>query len=213
MIDLDTIGTKSGFSSKFTKPKNKEAKWPNQYVFRYEDDEPLYDSLEIFEFVSGYLSIMEEVTPMIPQNKKLLAHLDYLRQLMDDVGSMDWESVRAVHRQVLMAMELHRLKWDNTAMVKETKALAVSRVRHKKVPVAAAVSHDTTSSEQPCVQYQKATCPATDDHSTDGMLQLHCCQYCYRKFGAQYPHPKRECRKCNNNCPRPKNAKQGTSGK
>ena len=37
---------------------------------------------------------------------------DYLRQLMDDVGSMDWESVRAVHRQVLMAMELHRIKWD-----------------------------------------------------------------------------------------------------
>ena len=213
MIDLDTVGTKSGFSSKFSKPKNKEAKWPNQYVFRYEDDEPLYDSLEIFEFVSGYFSIMEEVTPVIPQNKKLLAHLDYLRQLMDDVGSMDWESVRAVHRQVLMAMELHRIKWDNTTQVKATKALAVSRVRHKAVPRSAAVTQDLSSTEQPCVQYQKATCSATDDHMMDGTLQLHCCQYCYRKFGAQHPHPKRECRKCNHSKARPKNRKQGASGK
>ena len=95
------------------------AKWPHDYVFCYEDEEPSYDSLSISEFVSRYLSIMEEVTPRTPENAKLLKHLDYLRQQMDDCASFEWHQVKAAHRQVLQTIEQHRLVWDNTPAVKE----------------------------------------------------------------------------------------------
>ena len=52
---------KSGYTSRINKLKKKEAKWPNEYIVRLEDDDPQYDTLEVSEFVSGYLSIMEEV--------------------------------------------------------------------------------------------------------------------------------------------------------
>ena len=97
-IDLDSISKKSGFAKNFNKIKHKEAKWPNDYIVRLEDDEPQYDTLEVSEFVSGYLSIMEEVITVTPDNAKLLAHLHYLRQLMDDCLSFDWEDVRSTHR-------------------------------------------------------------------------------------------------------------------
>ena len=131
-IDLHSITKKSGLVNKYNKIKRKEAKWPYDYIVRMEDDDPQFDTLEVSEFVSGYLSIMEEVVPVTPDNAKLLAHLHYLRQLMDDCVSFDWNDVRSTHRQVLMAIELIRLKWEDTAGVKEAKALALSRIRHNR---------------------------------------------------------------------------------
>ena len=117
-MDLENSSKKRGFSSKLNKLKRR-AKWPNEYMFRLEDEDPQYDTLETYEFVSGYLSIIEEVTPINEANARLIRHLQYLRQLMDDCASLDWDSVRTAHRQVLMAIEYKRLRWEDTAAVKE----------------------------------------------------------------------------------------------
>ena len=138
---------------------------------------------------------MEEVTPRTPENAKLLKRLDYLRQLMDDCASFEWHQVRAAHRQVLQTIEQHRLVWDNTPAVKETKALALARARSR-----ADVKADRSTESPlatPCDQYQKATCSHPDDHVTDSSLFLHCSAYCYRKWGSQNPYPKANCHKCN----------------
>ena len=184
-----------GKTSSSMRRKLRLAKWPHDYVFRYEDEEPSYDSLNISEFVSGYLSIMEEVTPRTPENAKLLKHLDYLRQLMDDCASFEWHQVRAAHRQVLQTIEQHRLVWDNTPAVKEAKALALACACSR--PEARVDRSSESAPTTTCDQYQKATCSHPDDHTTDGTLMLHCCAYCYRKWGSQNPHPKANCRKCN----------------
>ena len=113
-MDLDGSSKKRGFSSKINKVKRR-AKWPNEYMFRLEDEDPQYDTLETCEFVSGYLSIIEEVTPVNEANARLIRHLQYLRQLMDDCASLHWDLVRTAHRQVLMAIKYKRLRWDDTA--------------------------------------------------------------------------------------------------
>ena len=157
---------------------------------------------------------MEEVVPVNQENAKLLAHFHYLRQLMDDCLSFDWEDVRSTHRQVLMAIELKRLKWENTAGVKEAKALALSRIRnHRPSQLTTTQQQPESPNAQPCINYQKVSCQFQGDHFSDGLTQLHCCQYCYRKFNAQRPHPKKECRKCNRGRQRAKNAKAGATEK
>ena len=170
-----------GKTSSSMRRKLRLPKWPHDYVFRYEDEEPSYDSLNITEFVSRYLSIMEEVTPRTQENSKLLKHLDNLRQLMDDCASFDWHQVRAAHRQVLQTIEQHRLVWDNTPAVKEAKSLALARARSRVEARPDRASDSSLST--PCEAYQKATCSHPHDHVTDGTLYLHCCAYCYQKMG------------------------------
>ena len=191
MIELDKSSNKSGISSKLYKLKKREAKWPNHYMIRFEDNDPQYDTLNETEFVSGYLtmSIIEEVTPVTPENQKLLTRIDYLRQLMDDCATMDWPSVRAAHRQVLMKIELKMLKWEDTQGVKETKALAMSRLRNRpdSLPTSKPVVYHNSPpvQAQPCTSYQKLTCGFATDRVTEGIDRLHCCAYCYRRQGAQ----------------------------
>ena len=64
--------------------KHKLAKWPYDYVFRLDDEEPAYDTLSAPEIVAGYLSLTEETLPAIPENRTALGHMHYLRGLMED---------------------------------------------------------------------------------------------------------------------------------
>ena len=61
-----------GYLSKHTKSL---ADWQHKHVFRLNNEEPDYDTLTPMEFVGGYLSIMEERIPQIPENARLLKHL------------------------------------------------------------------------------------------------------------------------------------------
>ena len=188
------------------KLKARDVKWPNDYVYRLDSDEdPTYDSLSPTEFVSGYISIIAEVTPNIPQNAKLIQHLLYLRQLMDDVASAEWEQVRTAHRLVLMSIVHNRLDWNNAAAVKEEKAIALSRV-HRKTDTQ---SHKSVpkSNESPCQPFQKDTCLYSTDHTHDSHTALHCCAHCYKRTGRPFPHAQKECNRLNKSN-RSKNGKQ-----
>ena len=172
------------------------AKWPNEYMFRMDDEDPSYDSLTETEFVSGYLSIIEEVTPVTPENKRLLVHIEYLRQLMDDCISFEWHQVRAAHRHVLSSIDYNRLKWENVAAVKEAKAVALHRARNVKAEHKVAAQSESSGS--PCALFQNGTCTQLTDHPVDGVMAFHCCAWCYKKNGSQNPHPRKVCRKYNN---------------
>ena len=206
VIELDKAQKGKASNKSSNKIKAGAAKWPNDYVIRLDSDEdPTYDSLTETEFVSGYISIMAEVTPNIPQNAKLIQHLLYLRQLMDDCASLDWAQVRTAHRLVLMAIVHQRLDWSDAAAVKEEKAVALNRVRRKiEVPTPKPA---TNPYEVPCAPYQKNTCLYSGDHIADGITALHCCAHCHKKTGKQHPHMQKDCHKYNRNN-RPKNGKQ-----
>ena len=113
---------------------------------------------------------------------------------MDDCASMDWESVRATHRQVLSEIELKRLKWDDTAGVKEAKAIAINRVRCRPTNSGSKRKEESVK-KFPCTSYQTSDCHFTGDHQVDSGTALHCCAHCYKKNGATNPHTKRNCRK------------------
>ena len=194
---------KEARKSKHRSIKKSTVKWPHHYVYRMTDPSPKYDTLTTAEFVSGYLSIMEEVTPVTSENAPFLRHLYYLRHLMDDCASMDWESARTVYSQVLQAMEHNKIKWSNTQAVKEEKALAVQQVRFTDT----VAKKKEEPLEVPCPAYQKASCSSRGEHTVDAVKQLHCCAYCHRRFGDTHPHPQRDCRKFNK---RPKNGRVGS---
>ena len=92
---------KKGSAAKGNLNTQIEADWPDLYVYRIGGSDPTYDSLTLAEFVAGYLSIMEEVTSVCPMNVRLLKHISYLRQLMEDCFLMEWQVVRTAHKQVL----------------------------------------------------------------------------------------------------------------
>ena len=154
------------------------------------------------------MSIIEEVTPVTPQNAMLLAHISYLRWLMDDCMSFEWHQVRTAHRQVLSEIEHHRLKWDNTAAVKESKAVALQRVCGK-IEATSTVTQSELPLTVPCPAFQKGTCSQQGDHMADGQLAFHSCSRCFKKTGARHPHAQKGCRKYNNRN-KPKNGKTGT---
>ena len=210
VIELDKA-RKGKAKSAASKLKLRGAKWPNDYIIRLDDDsDPTYDSLNVTEFVSRYLSIIEEVTPVTPQNARLLQHLDYLRQLMDDCASSNWDQVRMAHRQVLASIELNRLKWDNVPAVKEAKAIALQRVRNYIIP--ATSQANVAPAATPCALYQKGQCLYSDDHTRDGKTSLHCCSFCFKKGGKQHTHTRSECKKSNRGS-RAKNGKQASREK
>ena len=206
VIELDKAQKGKAANKASNRIKAGAAKWPNDYVIRLDsDEETTYDSLSETEFVSGYISIMAEVTPNIPQNARLIQHLLYLRQLMDDCASLEWSQVRTAHRLVLMAIVHQRLDWNDSAAVKEEKGVALNRVRRK---IDATVSRPPINPyEAPCAPYQKNMCLYSGDHVADGLIAIHCCAHCYKKTGKQHPHMQKDCHKCNRN-PRQKNGKQ-----
>ena len=173
-IELDKAHKGKANSKSSNKYKLNDTLWPNDYVIRLDSDEdPSYDTLTETEFVSGYISIITEVTPNIPQNAKLIQHLLYLRQLMDDCASLDWEQVRTAHRLVLMSIVHNRLDWNNAAAVKEEKAVALNRVRRKLETQPTTKSGSVGTSRGAHVHNSRKT-HVFSLPTTPLMAQLHC---------------------------------------
>ena len=119
--------TKSGYNKKLLR-KNL-AKWPCDYIYRMHDEDPTYDSLTAPEFVSGFMSIIEEVLPFNTDNRLALKLIHYLRSLMEDSPSSGWDTVRTAHKQVLNTIEYKRLVWEDTEAVYKMKTDALLHIK------------------------------------------------------------------------------------
>ena len=174
-----------------------EADWPDLYVYRLGNPEPTYDSLSLAEFVAGYLSIMEEVTPLLPANTPMIRHLTYLRHLMEDCFLADWEVVKMAPKQVLCSIEHKRLTWENMPMVMDTKRTALTRIQHSSLTGRPAVSvqPEPPANTSVCQLYQNLTCPHLSDHVSNDVTSMHCCAFCMRMNGCKHTHPEINCRK------------------
>ena len=171
-----------------------EAAWPEDYIDRLDGSEPTYESLSQSEFVAGYLSIMEEDTPVCPQTDRLIRHIHYLRGLMEDCFEVDWNIVRMAHKQVLNAIEHGRLRWEDTRACLDIKTTALHRV----LRIPAQTSQKAIVREQPvnpCPLFQSLTCQLPGEHTTDGILYAHCCSYCHRTTGRKNSHAETNCNK------------------
>ena len=184
---------KSGYNRKALFRK-RLAKWPSDYVFRWNDENPAYDSLTAPEFVSGFMSIIEEVLPIIPQNLQANKLIHYLRNLMEDCPSSGWEGVRRAHKQVLNAIEYKRLKWEDTEAVYKVKTEALLHIRHEANEAAAQPQSTFNTKTLPCPAYQTASCTHEGEHISDTLTLAHFCAFCLAQ-GNEHPHPMINCHK------------------
>ena len=109
------------------------ADWPEDYVYRLDGSEPLYDTLTLPEFAAAMLSIMEEMTPVLPANAKVIRLFHYYRGLMEDCFEVDWSVARTAHKQVLQGLEHKRITWSDATSCIDTKRNAIQRAQRRSI--------------------------------------------------------------------------------
>ena len=102
--------------------------WPKDYVDRLTGNEPTFDSLKLSEFISGYISIMEETLPRGVDLSDLRRHFSYLRCLMVDCSEVDWVTARTAHKQVLLGIHYRRFTWLDQRACIDAKRDAIQRI-------------------------------------------------------------------------------------
>ena len=70
-----------------------------------------YDILSIFQWISGFCSIIKEETNVKTKN----AMLEYVSDIMDDAQDFDWASIKGAHALSLFKMEEGKLDWHMTS--------------------------------------------------------------------------------------------------
>ena len=163
--------------------------WPEDYVDRLTGNEPTFDSLKLSEFISGYISIMEETLPRGVDLADLRRHFSYLRNLMMDCSKVDWVTARTAHKQVLLGIHYRRFTWlDQWACVdaKRDAIQRILRIPREAVPKALPAPEVVIT---PCPLYQSENCQLAAEHTTDGIKYTHCCGYCQWNGGKKHEHP------------------------
>ena len=125
---LKDIGylSSQGNSNSESSPAN--GLWPEDYVDRLTGNEPTFDSLKLSEFISGYVSIMEETLPRGVDLAALRRHFSYLRSLMVDCSEVDWVTARTAHKQVLLGIHYRRFTWLDQRACVDAKHDAIQRI-------------------------------------------------------------------------------------
>ena len=204
---LKEIGYVAANQGKPLSDPNK-AVWPEDYVDRLDGSEVTYESLTQ-RFMAGYLSIMEEDTANTPDNQKLLRLIRYLRGLMEDSFEVDWTTVRTAHKQVLLAIDHGRIRWEDQRACMDMKSNALQRVLRIPANTPAQKSMSAEKLVNPCPLYQSLSCLHPSDHQSDGVSYTHCCSYCHRTTGAKRKHPEQDCKKKSDSTTKPaKNGKR-----
>ena len=98
-----------------------EVHWPHYGVYKGSNLKPAdYDSLEVHEFVFGYLDCILRKTK---KEAVKLHMLEHLKDLMEDCFTSPWDSIRNLHAILLGEMERGHLSW--------TEGDKITRLRHK----------------------------------------------------------------------------------
>ena len=86
---------------------------PNNYVFSSKGT-ILYDSLELPDFVNGFLEFQKQQSDL--SKPALMTHLQLL---MERASTYTWSSVRSFHLAIATAIEQNRLSWSNSDAIRE----------------------------------------------------------------------------------------------
>ena len=125
---LKDIGYLSSQGNSSSESSPADGLWPEDYVDRLTGNEPTFDSLKLSEFISGYISIMEETLPRGVDLAALRRHFSYLRSLMVDCSKVDWVMARTAHKQVLLGIHYRRFTWLDQRACVDAKRDAIQRM-------------------------------------------------------------------------------------
>ena len=147
-----------------------------------------YDSLSIFQWVSGCCNIVKEESD--PKTKNQM--LEYISDLMDDAQDFGWNSAKASHAVLLCRMEEGKVTWQET-----TKINHIRRTHAQRQTTNQANGSNPTKkhseSNNPCKYFQNGTCPQKSNHITGDQSYKHVCAIC-NAYGRKLNHAANDCR-------------------
>jgi hypothetical protein len=174
--------------------------WPQDFVVGHgRRNRLLYDDMDVFQFVQGCISIIEQ-TSDISTMRLMLAQL---RSTMLDASFHGFDSARYSYGIILSMLEDGALSWaDQFRMSEEWRSALIARgsVSRAGPPGtdgrrAGASSGPPTTSRptgsrrgpqnsqnsgpRPCIYYNNGVCANRTDHSNNGTLWKHVCRRCW----------------------------------
>ena len=85
--------------------------WPQNFILGGPNKSRVsYDSLSVFQWMSGFAQIIKEGANMATKN----AMLEYLSDLMDDAQDFGWNPAKACHTVLLCHIEEGKISWQET---------------------------------------------------------------------------------------------------
>jgi hypothetical protein len=170
----------SGRDRAVSKGKIIDIMWPHECLRRKRGKQVAYDELTIFEFIIGYVTIMEQQKPIFRE-----AMASHLQALCRDASKFGWEATRDFHGIVLQEMELGQLGWLDQDDIQQ---LRIDELWHMKD------SKDASKITKYCWAFQTGKCKHTGDHYGEkGDFYKHICGYC-AKSGNAFRHSEQDCR-------------------
>ena len=162
--------------------------WPQNYVLAgTAKNRTTYDSLSIFQWISGMCAIIREEKQVKIRNSML----EYVSDIMEDAQDFGWASAKGAHALILCKMEEGKVDWSMTE-----KIYRLRRAHAQKVVVNPPIAQGKKNGEMqgvPCRYFQTGKCTHKTDHVTGGQLYKHICNFC-NNSGKQLNHPFRDCR-------------------
>ncbi len=158
------------------------APWPHHSVFKGPNLRGAsYDSLNISEFIFGYLAQMEE--PKFEKDAKQMT--SYLKDLMEDSKDHpnDWAYIRNFHGYILNQIEKKRVTWRNAGAIEKMRTRYMLSVKAER----ATARQDRN--QVTCSAYNRGDCDKAESHN--GML--HVCSHCMEEKNKHHVHPRSNC--------------------
>ena len=162
--------------------------WPQNYVLAgTAKNRTTYDSLSVFQWISGMCAIIREEK----QTKVKNAMLEYVSDIMEDAQDFGWASAKGAHALILCKMEEGKVDWSMTEKIDRLRRAHAQKI----VANPSTVQGRKTGEMQgvPCRYFQSGKCTHKADHVTAGQLYKHICNFC-NSSGKQLNHPLRDCR-------------------
>ena len=162
--------------------------WPQHYVLAGTAKNRItYDSLSVFQWISGMCAIIREEK----QTKVRNAMLEYVSDIMEDAQDFGWASAKGAHALILCKMEEGKVDWSMTEKID-----TLRQAQAQKIVVNPSTSQGKKTGEMqgvPCRYFQTGKCTHKADHVTAGQLYKHICNFCHGS-GKQLNHPFKDCR-------------------
>ena len=156
--------------------------WPQNHVLNGSTRfRPSYDSLSVFQWVTGFTSIIQDEKTVEIKNKML----EYMADLREDTHDFSWASAKAYHAAVLCRMEGGKVVWSDTERIYRVRWSYAQKVSSKQAT--GTNNGNGKNKALVCKFYQNGSCSHTKDHTTGGRHYRHNCSSCNGS------HPLKEC--------------------
>ena len=191
----------------------KQVAWPQNHIRGgISKSRVSFDSLNVFQFVSGFAGNIRDEDDLDTKNLML----EYFSELFEDANDFSWLGAKGAHAELLCKMKEGRVEWHEKEKVDRVRRFCAQKPSNnhtqnqgqhqaqnfaqkqfgnkKKNFFQSNNSH--TDEDIPiavCKFYQTGDCHKRPKHISKGVAYHHWCLYCYARGQVKY-HAEQNCR-------------------